>query len=89
MTTVPCSTDAFVISRWSDAENADPGADVDDDIRIWISEVERLFFTLLRVIGMVKIVAFTPGTVSVDEVDSLNETVQLVKFSQVQVYTLN
>ena len=87
--TVPRTTDAFVVRGWSDTQNADPGTDVDNNVRIRISEIERLLLTLLWAVRVVKIVALTPGAVSIDEMYSLNEAVQLVEFSQVEVHMLN
>jgi len=89
MPAVPSTTDALVISRRPDTENADPRADVNDDIWIWITEVKRFLFTQLRITGIVKIIAFTAGAVSVNEVDPLKQAIQLIKFSQVEVYALH
>lgn len=71
----PWSTDTLVVGGRPDTENADTGANVDYDVRVRILEVERLLFTQLRVIGIVEIVAFAPGAVSIDEVNAFNGTV--------------
>ena len=73
--TVPCPTNSLVVARWSDTKNADARADIDNNVWIRISEVVWLLFALLRIVSMVKKVAFTPGAVSVDEVYALNQAV--------------
>jgi len=71
----PWSTDTLVVGGRPDTENADAGANVDYDVRVRILEVKRLLFTQLRVIGIVEIVAFAPGAVSIDEMNAFNGTV--------------
>jgi len=89
MPAVPSTADAFVICRRPDTQNADPRADINNNIWIWITEVKRLLFAQLCITSIVKIIAFTARAVSVNKVNSLNEAIQLVKFSQVKVYALH
>ena len=72
---VPCPTDSFVVAGWSDTENADAGADVDNNVWIRISEVVRLLLALLWIIGIVEKVALASGAVPVNEVYTLNQAV--------------
>ena len=85
----PRSADPFVVRRRPDTENAHSGANVHHDVRIRISEIERLLFAQLRIVGVVEVVALAPRTVPVDEVNALNQAVQLVELSQVEVYALH
>ena len=69
-------------------EDADAGAYVDHEVGVGVGEVEALLLAALAVHGLGPVVTLVLRQVTVNVVDALYQTVQLIKLTQQQIHML-